>query len=319
MRFEEHVRSKIGATTFDRIRRTKPRTWQTALKYFEEYVKRNYDPDDKVAMSFVPFTVNDGEAPPVEEGYLAMSTAEVWSIFEPVIGAIIRLIESQIHRLESRGKTANGIVLVGGFGQSECLFKKLVRKFEYLNPPPPYPGSQTSEKTFQILQPNNAWTAVVRGGVLRGLEGTEIVLSRISRRYYGVRHKSTFDPRKHPMSCRVWGKFDEVWEAKDRMTWYIRKGQTCESEEPISFSKSAVARCVPHLILIRFVAFQRTVPDKGGQSKTAHCDLVVCDTDQAPDGFERGETARTRVLCTMEVDLNKVPKKYWRKGSNFQA
>lgn len=140
MRFEEHVRATIGAATFDRIRQRKPRAWQMALKCFEEYVKRNFDPGNTTAEFSVPFMVNDGEAPGVEEGFLTLSSAQVWSIFEPVVNSIIRLIEGQIHRIESRGKPVNGILLVGGFGQSNCLFRKLQARFGYLNPPPPSPG-----------------------------------------------------------------------------------------------------------------------------------------------------------------------------------
>ena len=241
IRFEEHVRRKIGAATFDDIRRRKPRTWGTALTFFEDYLKKNFDPDDTNAKFFVPFTVNDGEAPGVYDGYLEISHAEVSAIFDTVINSTVRLIESQMHRLEASGKSIRGIVLVGGLGQSACLFKKLEDKFAYLNPPPPYPGMQAGEETFQVMQPNHAWTAVVRGGVLRGLEGDEIVVSRVSRRHYGVRVREPFNAREHTKSCKVWDRFDEIWRADNRMTWYIKKGQVCESEEPVLFCKSAEA------------------------------------------------------------------------------
>ena len=186
MRFEEHMRMVIGTNTFDEIRKRKPRARQTALKVFEEHIKRTFDPDDATAEYSVPFNVNDGEAPGIIEGYVDMSCAQVWAIFEPVINSIVRLIESQIHRVEARGKSVNGIILVGGFGQSNSLFKKLQAKFGYLSEPPPHwttPTATTPDgEGFQVMQPNNAWTAVVRGGVL-GLEGTGVVLSRVSRRH----------------------------------------------------------------------------------------------------------------------------------------
>lgn len=236
MRFEDHVRSTIGAKTFDTICKRKPRAWQTALTCFEEYVKRNFDPDTNEPF-FVTFPVNDGEAPGIEDGCLLLSSAQVWAIFEPVINSIIRLIESQVHRLEAQRKTISGIILVGGFGQSNCLFKKLQARFAYLNPPPPYPGSLTGvpadANTFQILQPHHAWTAVVRGGVLRGLEGTEFVQRRIARKHYGVSAREAFDKSKHPESCREWDPQEEKFKATGRMTWFIKKGQSCDSEEAI--------------------------------------------------------------------------------------
>ena len=42
----------------------------------------------------------------------------------------------------------------------------------------------------------------------------------------------------------------------------------------------------------------------------------MCDADEAPSGYDEGGSARPRVLCTLEVDLNKVPKSHWKKCSN---
>ncbi len=46
IKFEEYVKSRLGDKAFDRLLRTKPKSWQTAMRNFEEYVKRNFDPDD---------------------------------------------------------------------------------------------------------------------------------------------------------------------------------------------------------------------------------------------------------------------------------
>lgn len=83
MCFEEHIRSTVGAATFDKLRQRKKRAWQTALNYFEEHVKRIVDPDDMSATFYVPSLVNDGEATEVEEGYLPMSATEVWKSLNP--------------------------------------------------------------------------------------------------------------------------------------------------------------------------------------------------------------------------------------------
>ena len=43
-----------------------------------------------------------------------------------------------------------------------------------------------------------AWTAVVRGAVIRGLEGG-VVMSRRSRMHYGTSYATIFDQQKHPL------------------------------------------------------------------------------------------------------------------------
>lgn len=246
MRFEAHIRSIIGASTFDGIRQQKPRSWQTALKYFEEYVKRNFDPEDLDNEFNVPFPLNDGEAPGVDQGFLTLSYADVWTIFTPVVEEIIQLVQGQVDRLVARGKSVNGIVLVGGFGQSNCLFKCLQGRFRHLAPPPPYSAKGAShgqnQQLFEVMQPVNAWTAVVRGAVLRGIEGTELVLDRLSRSHYGIKVWTEFDANVHPADCKVWHQHEEVWKANDRMDWFIDKGQICSSSAPVLHCKSTKSR-----------------------------------------------------------------------------
>lgn len=74
------------------------------------------------------------------------------------------------------------------------------------------------------MQPRNAWTAVVRGAIIRGLQGDiAAVQSRLSRRYYGVVHDSSFDPEKHSESEKKWHELRCEWVVRNRMQWYIRR------------------------------------------------------------------------------------------------
>lgn len=45
-RFEEHVRTRIGQSRFDEMKAKKGKTWQMGLRYFEEFVKRNFNEDE---------------------------------------------------------------------------------------------------------------------------------------------------------------------------------------------------------------------------------------------------------------------------------
>lgn len=45
-RFEEHVKNRLGKTRFDEMKVKKNRTWQMGLRYFEEFVKRNFNEDE---------------------------------------------------------------------------------------------------------------------------------------------------------------------------------------------------------------------------------------------------------------------------------
>lgn len=45
-RFEEHVRNRLGQSRFDEMKTKKGKTWQMGLRYFEEFVKRNFNEDE---------------------------------------------------------------------------------------------------------------------------------------------------------------------------------------------------------------------------------------------------------------------------------
>jgi molecular chaperone DnaK (HSP70) len=106
-------------------------------------------------------------------------------IFEPVVGKIIKLVKAQIL---STSQKINAVLLVGGFGQNnhlkECLRSSL--------------GS-----SILVLQPPNAWTAVVRGAVMLGLARANSKLaavglvSRAARKHYGTAVSCDFKAEIH--------------------------------------------------------------------------------------------------------------------------
>lgn len=83
------------------------------------------------------------------------------------------------------------------------------------------------------MQPTNAWSAVVRGAVLRGLEGG-IIHNRMARRNYGISCSSHYDPKRHLKSERVYSQFDGHPEVLNCGSWYIRKGDEVSENQPIS-------------------------------------------------------------------------------------
>ncbi|KAK3116935.1 hypothetical protein LTR53_002158 [Teratosphaeriaceae sp. CCFEE 6253] len=287
--FERFVREKLGKTAFASICATKGKSWLMALKYFEDHVKRNFDADDDTGFN-IPFPgVEDNVKTGMEDGFLAMTTADVGTIFRPIITNIISLIEAQVAELKKSGLKVNGLLLVGGLGQSEYLHKCLQARFG------PVEGG------MEVLQPVNAWTAVVRGAVLWGLSGADMVMSRKARRYYGVRIRERFDPLRHPAGSKLWDTLEEVWTVEDQMKWYIMKGQTVSSTKPVRFP------------------FYRTCRDTSSRVVTSR--LYICDSDLAPKAYN---ATSTPAACSTTVDLTSVPAHLWvnrynSKGVGYQT
>ena len=88
------------------------------------------------------------------------------------------------------------------------------------------------------------------------------------------------------------------------MEWYIEKGQTVSSTEPI------------------LMDFYRTFPS--GVDKISTSSLIVCDDNVAPSYFPKSKKSTARVLCSLVADLNDVPARYWKTkrsghdGSTYQ-
>ena len=263
----------------------KRQAWQTALKFFEEYVKRNFDPEEDVAFT-IPFPgIPDDADAGIESGFLELTSNEVQDVFRPIIADVITLVEGQVSQLKALDKSVNGLILVGGFGQSECLLKCLKNRFATTSGGPGMPPG------LEVLQPAHAWTAVVRGAVLRGLEGAEVVTNRKARRHYGVECWEPYNSRIHPASSKKWDDLEQCWRAEKRMMWVIKKGDTLSSTAPI------------------LVSFYASFTEN--QTKTMDVELIVCNEDKAPAGLSRGRKSTTKTLCTADVNLQGVPARLW--------
>ncbi|KAI9836129.1 MAG: hypothetical protein M1838_005137, partial [Thelocarpon superellum] len=287
-RFEDHVRSRIGVERYEAMKEKKPKTWQMGLKYFEEFVKRNFNEEEHQEVN-VPFPgLPDDEEAGLESGFLVMTAEQIKSIFEPVVREVCDLVEGQVDSIRQKGGIVSGIVLVGGFGQSNYLYNRLKAHFN-TSAPPPYserPTHATPDDSLQaveVMQPVYAWTAVVRGAVLRGLEGS-MVVSRRSRWHYGTSYATVFDEERHPPSDRYWSPLWERWMVSDRMQWHIAKGEQVSERKAVSFHYTRNFR--------------------PGQSLVVEDDLIACDADVAPDAFKKGLIS----VCTLTTDLNAVPK-----------
>lgn len=123
----------------------------------------------------------------LEEGVLTLSAAELKNdVFEPVISAVLTLIEHQLTQIPRQPPKA--IFLVGGFGSSNYLYQRVQQSF--------------AGRVQQILTPPRAGLAVVRGAVYFGLN-PRIVTSRVTRRTYGINAGLPFDPQRDPPESRA--------------------------------------------------------------------------------------------------------------------
>lgn len=164
-------------------------TLQEALDYFERTVKRKFNGRDDPWLIPVP-GLPDMEKVGIRRGKWKMPGKELRSLFQPVMATITSLVQMQIKYSKAKGNVKT-VHLVGGFGESVYLRESI---------------KEVVPTKIQVIQPPNAWTAVVRWALLKGL--AEIaplaagvtVKSRIARKAYGLCTGVEFKSSQHEAS-----------------------------------------------------------------------------------------------------------------------
>lgn len=211
--------------------------------------------DANAKASSFPGLADDEEAG-IDSGFLLMTAEQVKDIFEPVVKEVCDLVQGQVQGLRAKGGIVSGVVLVGGFGQSDYLYRRLKAHFTSAAPPPyserpthAHASATQENGSIEVMQPVYAWTAVVRGAVLRGLEGN-MVISRKSRMHYGTSYATVYDEEKHSVSERYWSPLWERWMVSDRMQWHIAKVRCCPSSllsaAALTFHSNTSRVCCSH-------------------------------------------------------------------------
>ncbi|KAJ5544066.1 actin-like ATPase domain-containing protein [Penicillium frequentans] len=207
----EEVTEGTGAVCLSEYQGLPAKSKESALSFWRDMIKPNFgeesDCDVLDVDHYIPLP-GAGDQPDknIEGGFIHLEGEEIKEIFEPIILKVEELVRAQLESIAHLGLNSKAIVLVGGFGSSGYLFKRL----------------KDCNYSIAILQPPNAWAAVVSGAVLHGLEGNRVE-ARFSRSWYGVSSRTKFDKNHHAQRRKHWYQLEEDWFVDDHMTWYIQK------------------------------------------------------------------------------------------------
>jgi hypothetical protein len=305
LKFQDLVRQRMGVEVFQAFCDKNPNAWAVAHKYFEDYVKRNFDPiDSDTEFDDSQFNVPipgapDNLAAGIVGSFITLTNADVSEIFRPLVDKVIELIERQRNILAAHDKSAKGLILAEGFCQSSYLYRCLKTRFADEDPPPTYTLSGQQPATaieegprFIIIQPEHSWTAVVRGAVLAGRD-QDLVVSRKARRHYGVICSKVWNPSKHSPRNMFIDRITRDLRANNQMDWYVVRGQDMPGDEPVLLEMTE-----------DFLLGEEHGP-------TSSLEIVVSDAEVPPEEYE--PTAETRILCKLTKDPKMIPKKYYKK------
>ncbi|KAK5120261.1 hypothetical protein LTR85_006467 [Meristemomyces frigidus] len=151
-----------------------------------------------------------------EDCLVKLTYEDVEGLFQPVVADIIGLVSDQSLELQKQWRALDRVLLVGGFGDSEYLHKKLSEWCE-------------QNGISQAECPENPQAAIVRGAALRGLEGIAPNRRRC-RRHYGVKISLPFREGIDPPSKGYTSRWSGRRSCRDRVDWLISKGDLVDQD-----------------------------------------------------------------------------------------
>ncbi|KAL2066732.1 hypothetical protein VTL71DRAFT_2804 [Oculimacula yallundae] len=276
-RFEESVKDLVGEDVFFQLRKSKG--FRLAVEYFDQSVKTSYrgEVDEEYLVNFPMANLADDEERHLSSNCWTMNGDDVKTIFDPLIRDIEKLVAEQVQlvtikRLNDghpKATQIKAIFLVGGFGSSGFLRNRL----------------QAEHPDIQVVQPPDAWAAIVKGAVLSKFSQEALITSNQATRHYGVEARSLYDTFRDAGQTRLnnpsIGK-DEV----QKMTWFIERGDDIERDQTIRFP------------------FYRRLPEGFSPSSLVFYDtLYQNESKTAPTHRWRSETKSN---CSLKADLTNV-------------
>ncbi|KAH8595949.1 hypothetical protein B0O99DRAFT_511415 [Bisporella sp. PMI_857] len=276
-RFTEAVQNVVGDDQWIELK--KGVGYAKAMTEFDKNIKTAFrgDVEEDFFVSFPQAKLEDNPDENLTGNCWTMTGRDVKAIFDPLINDILRLIDEQVKNalIKRQGRDLKGIFLVGGFGSSQYLKKCIEKSFP----------------DIQVIQPDDAWAAIVKGAVLSRLPNQATVTSTQAVRHYGVSAWSVFEhARDKGKKTKVWSS-DGITRCRTN-TWYIYMGEELDREQTIKFP------------FFRDIDLNYTAADLKFVDE-----LISSDSKHPPT--HPGED--TKVNCSVTSDLTGVDKSHFKK------
>ncbi|KAI1412015.1 hypothetical protein F5Y13DRAFT_200350 [Hypoxylon sp. FL1857] len=217
-------------------------------------------------------------------GRLELRAEELHKFFEPDIVRIIQLVKQQIAMSDV---PIRKILLVGGYGSSMYLRERLQIAVQ---------SDAFFGDGIEILQPPNAWTAVVNGAVIKGMSIVKpgnhdipVVKARVGRKHYGYEFSVVFDKSKHESlrSKMYYDDLDGNWRVPV-MHWIIKRGELVSEGKPfrkIFHHRMRVSSGRPRMVKLQVYADEVSdVPPLSRNNNVKAICLVTADLSHIPEG-----------------------------------
>ncbi|OGM42393.1 hypothetical protein ABOM_008386 [Aspergillus bombycis] len=258
--FEDFLKERLGKHYTGRRTEMLERRLDVMRRRFEVEIKQHFTGRPDARWEFwLPYALDGARIHGTEENCLIITGRDVARMFEPTITRVLSLIRAQVRTLlNRRGPPPElGIVMVGGFGQSEYLYQRVKHEFEDL---------------AKVTRPPDAWASVTLGALCWGMHN-ETVTARKLPRCYGQQVYVKYNPDcgypkvTHPFTGEPSHK---------AMQWFVEAGTEVSVGQPWEFP--LVAFCDPSTDAKLTITLWGWSPSREGESPpkvcTQECDEV---------------------------------------------
>ncbi|KID84431.1 hsp70 family chaperone [Metarhizium guizhouense ARSEF 977] len=218
--------------------------------------------------------------PYIKDGRIHFSNSDIQGAFTSAFSSIEKLVDGQIKEAKEKGLYVRGVILVGGLGASPYLYNHLKARY--------------SKQDIEVLQAAGMRprTAICRGAIFKGyLDGANVagensapvsIVSTIARQSLGVMYNDVFEDGVHQKRDKYWDENEGIWRARNQMRWYLRKGDSVSTGEPIR-----------HDFYIAF-ATEEEFDDDGG---TLFGEILQCDDSILPSRRSKKVQKLCEIIC----------------------
>lgn len=230
---------------------------------------------------------------------IRVSAGDMVSFFLPSIERIKLLVAEQI---AASNVPITAIIMVGGYGQCQFLREELER------------DSVIKERRIRIHQSATAWTAVVRGAVMKGLhevnpeDSTRIRISNYkARKHYGTEMTVTYQDSVHAelFNRRRWDGLNGSYEV-EVMDWFINQVSQLNSVSQHNMCGCLLLPKGDSVTESRPFFRNFSVTSRVNQGRPRRIYLIIY-SDETSQVAPLSKTDTVRELCTVETDLNHIP------------
>ncbi|KAL8942323.1 MAG: hypothetical protein Q9211_001440 [Gyalolechia sp. 1 TL-2023] len=240
---------------------------------------------DAVRVRVPGFT--ESKALDVHRARFLLKGSDLFELFEPVINRVLKLVTDQIATVEgTNNPTVKAVLMVGGFGENTYLNERLRQAL--------------IGRSIGVWKTANAWTAVLRGALMKGMaqacpKSTRVGISgRLARSNYGTESAKVYDESVHEATRRFWSDANNRHEV-NTFDWFILKGDTLTEKKPIRFSYHVE----------RLITLENLDP--------VEVSLVKCEVPEGSAPPVLVGDGQVQTLATIQVPIDRIPTRHLQK------